>query len=174
MPVPGPAGLLHGLPLAARVDPVDPLADFRAGEASVAGGFEALLEREGVIPERTWERGGPPVAVAGDVLYLQHEGTVYRVPRDRVTGIGRTRASDYRLMQYGVGLYLVALPLAVIGGWGLLGLAAVAGIVAGGGLVTKGFLSKALLIEVDDERVPPFVVDHRKWKSIHASIQHWA
>lgn len=155
------------------MDPGDPLADFRAGDASAAGSFEALLEREGVLPERTWDSGGPPVALAGNHLYLEHEGTVYRLPRDRVTGIGQTRSSDYRMMQYGVGLYLVALPLAVIGGLGLLGLAAVAGIVAGGGLVTKGFLSKALLIEVDDERVPPFVIDHRKWKSIHASIQHW-
>lgn len=156
------------------MDVGDPLDGYRAGQADDGEEFEALLERRGVVPDRVWTKGGPPVAVAGDALYLAHEGEVYRLRRDQVTGIGQTRSSDYRLMQYGVGLYLVALPLALLGGLGLLALVALALVVAGGALVTVGFLSKALLVQVDDDRIPPFVIDHRKWKGIRASIEHWA
>jgi hypothetical protein len=155
------------------VEAEDPLAGYRVGDAPDEDAFEELLEREGVHADRSWTSGGPPVAVAGDAIYLTHEGTVYRVRRREVTAVGQTRSSDYRWMQWGAGLYLLALPLALVAGAGLGSLVAVLLMVTGGVLVTLGFLSKALLLQVEDERIPPFVVDHRKWKAIRASIEHW-
>lgn len=150
----------------------DPLSAYHAGKASSAKELVALVEREGVVPDRVWRRGGPPVVVAGESLFLVSDGEAYRVRRAEVTGIGQVRSSDYRMMQLGTLLYLLALPIALLGGGGAIwvGLGVV---VLGGVLVTKGFLSRALLVQVEDDRIPPFVIDHRKWKEIRSSIGSW-
>ncbi len=125
-------------------------------------------------PDHVWKRGGPPVALAGEDLFLVNEGSVYRLRRDQVTEIGQTRASDYRMMQVGTLVYLIAIPIALLGGVSFAALVGIALAILGGVLVTKGFLSRALLIQVDDDAIPPFVIDHRKWKGIRAHIEHWA
>ncbi len=160
--------------LPGRVDLEAPLAEYRIGQADSGDDLERLLDRQGVLDATVWRRGGPPVAVTPNELFLVDEGDVYRIERDQVVGLGQTRATDHSLMRWGAALYLFSLPLMflqIIPGGLLL---AVLMAIAGGGLVTVGFLSKALLIQVDDDRIPPFVVDHRKWKRIHASIQDWA
>lgn len=155
------------------MDLSEPLRSYHAGEASSAKELVALLEGEGLVPEHVWRRGGPPVAVAGDSLFLVDDGEAYRVRRGEVEGIGQVRASDYRMMQIGTLLYLLALPVALLGGGGAIWIG-LGFVILGGVLVTKGFLSRALLIQVDDERIPPFVIDHRRWKDIRALIGSWA
>lgn len=154
------------------MDLSDPLSTYHAGEASSAQDLEGLVEGEGLVPEHVWDRGGPPVAIAGDSLFLVNKGEAYRVRRDQVEAIGQVRSSDYRMMQLGTLLYLLALPVALLGGGGAIWVG-LGFVVLGGVLVTKGFLSRALLVQVDDERIPPFVIDHRKWKDIRALIGPW-
>lgn len=160
--------------LSGRVDLEDPLSEYRVGDAGSADELELFLDQQGIRDATVWRRGGPPVAATRDALFLVDDGGVYRIDRDDVTALGQTRATDHSLMRWGAGLYLLALPFLVLqvipGGILLAALMAI----AGGALVTMGFLSKALLIQVDDDRIPPFVIDHRKWKGIRSRIQDWA
>lgn len=156
------------------VDPSDPLVEYRAGEASTAEELELLLDRQGIADAELWHKGGPPVAATNDSLFFVDEGTVYRIDREHVTGLGQTHSADRSLMKWGVLLYLLALPMLFLQAIGPGVLIAVLMALAGGGLVTKGFLSKALLVQVDDDRIPPFVIEHRKWKRIRSRIRDWA
>lgn len=150
------------------MEATDPLAAFRAAPAEDVEDLALYLERQGLIPSEVYTKGGPPVALTSNAVFFMDDGVLYRVGREQVTRLGETRAADYRMMQWGVLLYLLALPAfwfhALLAG----GLA-----ILGGVLVTKGFLSKALLVQVNDDRIPPFVVDHRRWKQIGTHIQAW-
>lgn len=152
----------------------DPLADFRVGEAGSSDDLERHLERRGATPIEFWHRGGPPVALTARSLFFVDEDVIYRIDRERVTGLGQTRAADRSRMGWGALLYIVGLPITFLLGSALA--RAIVGpltLVAGGVLVVLGYLSKALLIQVDDERVPPFVLEHRRWKQIGRSVQDW-
>lgn len=150
------------------MDLEDPLSEYRVGTAETAEELDAHLESQGIVPEVLYDRGGPPVALAGDRLFLVDEGSIYRIDREHVVALHSTRAPDYRMMRWGVGFYLLGLP-AIFFNWIVAGLLAI----GGGVLVTMGFLSKALLVEVDDERLPPFVIDHRRSSRIRERITHW-
>lgn len=147
----------------------EPLAAFHVGSAGSADELSVFLEHQGLAPERLFARGGPPVALVDGSLFLVDEGEIYRIDRERVVGLGATRAADKGMMRWGVLLYLLALPGFYLN-WIVAGLMAI----GGGVLVTLGYLSKALLIQVDDDRLPPFVIDHRRWKSIRDEIHDWA
>lgn len=152
------------------VDPdvVDPLAAYRV---PVEADAEAIQERARERGERlleTFTRGGPPVTLTEASLWLTDEGEVYRVPREDVRGLGQMRSTDHRRMRWGVGLYLVAL-LSFFLHWLVTG----ALMIAGGVLVVLGFLAKALLVQVEDERIPPFVIEHREWRGIRDALDAW-
>lgn len=152
----------------------DPLAEFRAGEASSVDELERHLDERGLSPIEFWHRGGPPVALTGSALFFVDDETLYRIDRERIRGLGQTRAADSRRMGLGALLYLVGLPITFLVGNALAQV--VVGpltLIAGGILVVLGYLSKALLIQVDDERVPPFVLEHRRWKKIGRSLSDW-
>lgn len=151
----------------------DPLADYRTGHAASMQELERFLEEQGILDAELFDRGGPPVAVAPGTLYLVDEGDIFRIDREQVTGVGEIRAADHSKMRWGAALYVLALPLMFLEILGPGLILAVLMAIAGGVLVTLGYLSKALLIQVDDERIPPFVIDHRQWKRIRSRIQDW-
>lgn len=154
----------------------DPLAKYRH---DVPGTTEAIERRARERGEALVEAfsGGPPVVLTRSSLWLSDEQTVYRLPREDVTGLGQVRSTDYSKMRWGVGLYLVALIGVVLvsgGRLNLLGIGLVAlGLVGGGLLVVFGFLAKALLVQVEDERIPPFVVEHKRWRRIQQTLDAW-
>jgi len=90
------------------------------------------------------------------------------LPREDVQALGQIRSTDYSRMRWGIGLYLLAL-IAFFLHWVLTGLL----LIAGGALVVLGFLAKALLVQVEDDRVPPFVIEHREWKQIRSALDAW-
>lgn len=156
--------------LGSEADPelADPLADYRQ---DVQGTMEAIEEHAAQRGERVLEvfgSGGPPVALTDQALWLSNESEVYRLPREAVQALGQIRSTDYVRMRWGVGLYLVAL-VGLFFHWLITGVLAI----VGGALVVFGFLAKALLVQIEDERVPPFVVDHRRWKAIRDRLEAW-
>jgi hypothetical protein len=147
----------------------DPLATYRVDVASTADGIRTGARERGETVHDVFTRGGPPVALTDTSLWLADEGgDVYRLTRDDVRGLGQIRSTDYHRMRWGIGLYLGAL-LAFFLHWILTGLL----LVAGGVLVVLGFLAKALLVQVEDDRIPPFVIEHREWKDIREALDHW-
>lgn len=152
------------------VDPevTDPLATYRVDVEGSMDAIEAGARHRGETLLETFPRGGPPIALTDTSLWLTDEQEVYRLPREDVRGLGQVRSTDHRRMRWGVGLYLVAL-LSFFLHWILTGLL----LIAGGALVVLGFLAKALLVQVEDERIPPFVIEHRKWRGIRDALDRW-
>jgi hypothetical protein len=138
-----------------------------AADDSAAGIEQAARER-GEPVRQLFEHGGPPVALTETSLWLADEEQVYRLPREDVQALGQIRSTDYSRMRWGIGLYLLAL-IAFFLHWVLTGLL----LIAGGALVVLGFLAKALLVQVEDDRVPPFVIEHREWKQIRSALDAW-
>lgn len=146
----------------------DLLADYRV---DVEGSAEAMARRareRGEAVLKVFSRGGPPVAVTESSLWLSDESTVYRLPRERVQKTGPIRSTNYTRMRWGVAIYLLSLI-------GFFVHPIVTGVLAlvGGALVVLGFLAKALVVQLDDERIPPFVVEHRKWRRIRDTLDTW-
>lgn len=146
----------------------DPLARYRVDVEGSARGIEAGAHQRGETIRQLFARGGPPVALSDTSLWLTHEDEVYRLPREDIRGLGQIRATNYSRMRWGVGLYLLAL-VAFFLHWVLTGLL----LIAGGGLVVLGFLAKALLVQVEDDRIPPFVIQHRDWRGIREALDAW-
>lgn len=146
----------------------DPLAAYRIEVAASAEGLEHGARQRGETIRQAFARGGPPIVVSDRALWFTDEEVVFRVAREDVRGLGQIRSTDYTRMRWGVGLYLLAL-IAFFLHWVVTGVL----ILAGGALVVLGFLSKALLVQVEDERIPPFVIEHRKWRDIRDALDVW-
>lgn len=152
------------------VDPeiADPLAAYRVDVEGSKEGITTGARHRGETVLETFARGGPPIALTDSSLWLTDEQEVYRLPREDVRGLGQIRSTDYRRMRWGVGIYLLAL-VSFFLHWILTGLL----LIAGGALVVLGFLAKALLVQVEDERIPPFVIEHRDWRGIRKALGRW-
>lgn len=149
-------------------DVTDPLAAYRVDVPASAASIEDRIRQRGESLIDIFADGGPPVALTDASLWLADDHDVYRLPRDAIRGMGQIRSTDYTRMRWGVGLYLLAL-IAFFLHWLITG----ALMIAGGALVVFGFLAKALLVQVEDERVPPFVIEHRKWRAIREALDAW-
>ena len=147
----------------------DPLAAYRLGPVSEAEDLEThLAPKDGEVLQR-WQRGGVPIVLTERALLFADDGTGYRVAKGEVTSFGLTRASSTRMLRWGLGLYLGGLiPLFL--GMPILTLAMA---IAGAVLVTRGFLNKNILVQVDDDRVPPFVLENSRWRSLRKALRMW-
>lgn len=146
----------------------DPLASYRVDVERSADAIQDRVQARGETLIELFARGGPPVALTRTSLWLTDEEDVYRLPREEVRALGEVRSTNYRRMRWGVGLYLFAL-FAFFLHWLLAGVL----IIAGGTLVVLGFLARALLVQVEDERVPPFVIEHGRWRRIREALDAW-
>lgn len=144
----------------------DPLARYRVDVEASADAIERRARERGERVVEVFAK--PPVAVTEASLWLARDADVFRLPRGEITGLGQTRSSDARRMRWGAGLYIVSLFAFAVSG-----LVAILMAVGGGVLVVLGFLAKALLVQVEDERVPPFVIEHRSWRRIRDRLDAW-
>jgi hypothetical protein len=149
-------------------DAADPLSRYRVNVDTSAEAIDARARERDETPIEVFGEGGPPVALTDDALWLADDEAVYRLPREAIRGLGQIRSSDYTRMRWGVGLYILAL-IAFFLHWLITGLL----MLAGGALVVLGFLAKALLVQVEDERIPPFVIEHRNWRAIREALDAW-
>lgn len=158
------------------VSVTDPLADYRLGPARSPDELRDLATPQDGERLRTWSSGGPPILLTErSVLFIQ-DGEAYRIPKTRITGFALTRASDTGYKRWGIVLYLLALPVLMLSMNGAAALLVVIGVLMaclGALLVTLGFISKAVLIQVDDDQVPPFVLDTRGWRSLRSTLRGW-
>lgn len=158
----------HGLEEPVDAGLADPLSAYRVNVDDSAQAIEAGARARGERLIRSFGQGGPPVALTDASLWLTEQGEVYRLPREEVKALGQVRSANYRRMRWGVGLYLAALL-----GFFLHWVIAAALILTGGTLVVLGFLARALLVQVEDERVPPFVIEHGRWRRIRDALAAW-
>ncbi len=154
----------------------DPLSDYRLGPAKSADDLRGLAIPQDGERLKTWSSGGPPILLTERSLLFIQEGEAYRVPKGKITAFGLTRASDTGYKRWGIGLYLLALPVLMLATGGGAALLVVIGVLMaclGALLVTLGFISKAILIQIDDDKVPPFVLDTRGWRSLRSTLRRW-
>lgn len=154
----------------------DPLADYRLGPAESPDDLRDLATPQDGDRLRTWSSGGQPILLTERSLLFIQEGEAYRVPKGKITAFGLTRASDTGYKRWGIGLYLLALPVLMLATGAGAALLVVIGVLMaclGALLVTLGFISKAILVQVDDDRVPPFVLDTRGWRSLRSTLRSW-
>lgn len=154
----------------------DPLHDYRLGPAESADQLRALATPQDGERLRTWSSGGEPILLTERSLLFIQDGDAYRVPKGDIGAFGLTRASDVSYKRWGIALYLLALPVLVLSLNGAAGILLVVGLLmacVGALLVTLGFISKAVLVQVEDDRVPPFVLDTRGWRSLRSALQAW-
>lgn len=154
----------------------DPLGDYRLGPAETPDELRDLATPQDGQRLRTWSSGGEPILLTeGSLLFVQ-EGQAYRVPRGKVEAFGLARSSDTGYKRWGIALYLLALPVLFLSAGGATVITVVIGVLMaclGALLVTMGFMSKAVLVQVKDDRVPPFVLDTRGWRSLRSALKDW-
>ncbi len=144
----------------------DPLDTFRQGPE---GELDDQIAERGEQLTELWARGGEPIAQTDAAVWLVSDETTWRIPRDDLRLVGATRSTDISQLRWGLAFYLGALPLALFGQLIL----ALAAALVGGGLVMRGYLQRAVVLIVEDDRVPPFVVPHKKWRQVKASLDDW-
>ena len=146
----------------------DPMERYRRGPAGSVDEMTKSVHDDGRDIVRLWRRGGPFVAVTTNALYFEQGDDLLRFARKEVRGFTLTRASNTKRMRWGLLLYLGALPMLIV-----IPVLALAMALVGAYLVTKGFVGRAILVQVNDERVPPFVLAHNKWRSLRSTLKEW-
>lgn len=146
----------------------DPLEPYRVGPIEGKADLEAALAKDGRLASHVWTKGGAPAALTPQAFYFTDEGVLYKVRRKDVRGMGLARAANIRTMRYGLLFYFLGLPLLLIDP-----ILAVVSVLLGGFLTVRGFLTQAILVRVKDDRLPPFVIRHGKWRRIRSALKRW-